>query len=216
MLGMARPRARFLQTYGQTETGPVTIRVHRLGRRSGHDGRCVGRPLVGHTKVRVETADGRRAGRGASGPVLAWSSGVTPTYLGTGNASADGWWRMGDHATITRRGCLHLHDRLVDQVPGIDSLLAVEDTILDRLPVLTEVALIGVPDGPPVPLVCTRDDVPLDPAAWREATDGLPELAPPLQCRWDDVPHTATWKVRRAEAARRLAADALPVITWRP
>lgn len=216
MLGMARRRARFLQTYGQTETGPITVRVHRLGRRGDHGGRCVGRPVIGHTRIRVETQDGRRAGRNASGSVLAWSSGVMPTYLGTENVSTDRWWPMGDHGAITGRGCLHLYDRLVDQVPGVQSLLAVEDTILDRLPALTEVALIRMPDGPPVPLVCTRGDTPLDPASWRQATEGLPGLAEPFQCRWEDIPHTATWKVRRSEVARRLAANALPVIVTRP
>jgi fatty acid CoA ligase FadD22 len=45
--------------------------------------------------------------------------------------------------------------------------------------------------------------------AWQKAVRELPELAAPVQCRWDDIPHTATWKVKRREAARLLASGTL-------
>jgi acyl-coenzyme A synthetase/AMP-(fatty) acid ligase len=209
LLSAAAPRTRYLQTYGQTETGPITVKSHRLTR-GCQDGRCVGRPIPGHTRVKVADPAGRgKARRGVPGPVFARSSGVMPTYLGEAGKRTEGWWPMGDYGVRTRRGCMHLHDRLVDRSSTVDSLLAAEDSILEQVPELTEAVLIPVADGPPVPLVCTRGDRLLDTAAWAAAIADLPTLAPPRQCRWEDIPHTATWKVKRPEAARRLLAGDL-------
>ena len=91
----------------------------------------------------------------------------------------------------------------------MESLLALEDTILERISALTEAVLVPVSDGPPVPLVCTRGDEPFDIEGWNAAVADLPRLAEPVQCRWEDIPHTATWKVKRAEAAGRLVGGAL-------
>ncbi|MFD9069063.1 class I adenylate-forming enzyme family protein [Streptomyces lasiicapitis] len=215
LLAAAQPKARYVQAYGQTETGPVTVKSHRLSGTCTH-GRCVGRPVFGHTRIRVVDDAGRRVGRGTPGQILARSSGVTPSYLGSPDQRVGGWWPMGDYGVLSKRGCLHLYDRMVDRVSGVASLLAAEDEILERLPELTEAVLIPLPDGPPVPLVCTRADAPLDLKAWRAATEGLQALAPPVHCHWADIPQTATWKVRRLEAARRLAAGELISLTRKP
>ncbi|MFI1563615.1 class I adenylate-forming enzyme family protein [Streptomyces sp. NPDC020490] len=206
LLGAGRRHARYVQVYGQSETGPVAMKFYRRGR-AGRcaDGRCVGRPLPGQSQVRIAGPDGAGAvGRGTAGAILARTSAVTPSYLGTPDQRVDGWWAMGDFGVVTHRGCLHLYDRIVDREPGVDSLLALEDTILERVPELTEAVLIPVRGGPPVPVVCTRGDRPLDARAWRAAVAGLRPVAEPVRLAWDDIPHTATWKVKRAEAARVL------------
>ncbi|MFE6780299.1 class I adenylate-forming enzyme family protein [Streptomyces sp. NPDC057702] len=209
LLAAGRPGARYLQAYGQTETGPLTIKLHRTGKGCA-DGRCVGRPMIGHTRLRIsDEGNTRRLGRGQLGAIYGKSAGVTPAYLGQEDQRVDGWWAMGDVGVVSKRGCLHLYDRIVDQGSGVDSLLRAEDHILEEIRQLTEAVLIPVSDGPPVPLVCTRGDRPLDRAAWERATAGLPALAPPVQCRWEDVPHTATWKVKRLEVARKLASGEL-------
>lgn len=232
LLAAAPRRARYIQVYGQSETGPVAMKFYKrpkgsrlrdlTGRRC-IDGRCVGRPLPGQSKVRIVPSadqpdsthpdstqpDLTPAGRGAPGAILARTRAVTPAYLGTPDQRVDGWWAMGDYGLRSRKGCLHLHDRLVDREPGVDSLLALEDAILERIPALTEAVLVPVGDGPPVPLVCTRGDAPLDPESWNAAVADLPRLAAPVQCRWEQIPHTATWKVKRLEAAERLAGGAL-------
>lgn len=208
MLGAARSNARYLQAYGQTETGPITVKSHRTGR-GCEDGRCVGHPVPGHTKIKISGETGRKARRGSPGAIGAKSSGVTPSYLGLPDQRVDGWWAMGDYGVRTRRGCLHLYDRLLDRGSDLTSLLAVEDTLLDRLPQLTEAVLIPMEGAPPVPVVCTRSDQPLDETAWASANAGLPELARPVRCRWEDIPHTATWKVKRAETADRLRSGKL-------
>lgn len=236
LLAAAPRRARYIQVYGQSETGPVAMKFYKrpkgsrarglTGRRCV-DGRCVGRPLLGQSRVRI-VADGagpaepavanqasldstaaNPVGRGAPGAILARTRAVTPAYLGTPDQRIDGWWAMGDYGLRTRKGCLHLHDRLVDREPGMESLLALEDAILERIRTLTEAVLVPVGDGPPVPLVCTRGDEPLDIGGWNAAVADLPRLAEPVQCRWEEIPHTATWKVKRAEAAKRLVGGAL-------
>ncbi|MER0245284.1 class I adenylate-forming enzyme family protein [Streptomyces sp. HSW2009] len=209
LLAAGHPGARYLQAYGQTETGPITIKLHRVGK-GCTDGRCVGRPVIGHTKVRVsDELNSQRLGKDQLGLIYGKSAGVTPSYLGQSDELVAGWWSMGDVGVVSSRGCLHLYDRTVDRGSALESLLRAEDQILDGMRQLTEAVLIPMPDGLPVPLVCTRGDRPLDRAAWARATVGLPDLAPPVQCRWEDVPHTATWKVKRLEVASKLASGEL-------
>ncbi|MFD4996644.1 AMP-binding protein [Streptomyces buecherae] len=209
LLRVAKPKARYLQAYGQSETGPVTVKLHRLGG-GCEDGRCVGKPVFGHTKIRISDENGdTHLGKQTPGAIFARSGGITPSYIGYPDQRKNGWWAMGDYGMVSKKGCLHLYDRLVDRASGVDSLLATEDHILESIPQLTEAVLIPVEDGLPVPLVCTRGDLPLDPVAWAAATKELPPLADPVHCRWDDIPHTATWKVKRLEVARRLAAGEL-------
>jgi len=52
------------------------------------------------------------------------------------------------------------------------------------------------------PVVCTRDDRPLSPERWTTAVAGLPAMAEPVVCRFDDLPRTGTWKIKRVEIAR--------------
>lgn len=213
LLSASARRARFVQAYGQTETGPITVKVYRRGSVRCRDSRCVGRSVPANTAVRVLGPDGDRVGYGVAGDIWARSAGITPSYLGDEHAApADGWWPMGDHGEISPRGCLHLHDRGQDRIGGIASVLALEDRILDGLPELTEVVLLGDDGGAPLPVVCTVGDAPLDRAAWARAVAGLPPLAEPAQLSWDDVPHTSTWKVRRAQLRRLLDGRDWPVV----
>ncbi|MEV3873889.1 class I adenylate-forming enzyme family protein [Streptomyces sp. NPDC049906] len=199
----------FAQTYGQSETGAIAARTYTRHRSGGADGRCVGRTFPGMTEVRVASRDGRRPSRESPGHIEVRSGGQIIGYHGEDqrfdrNFSPDGWWRMGDLGYRTRWGCLHLLDREVDEIPGI-STLDLEDKLFTRLPELLEVIIVPGPDGPPVPVVCTRDDRPLDRGRWDEAVTGLPLLAAPVQRRLDELPHTATTKVKRLELARELA-----------
>ncbi|MFD7741042.1 class I adenylate-forming enzyme family protein [Streptomyces sp. MJM8645] len=200
----------FAQTYGQSETGAIAARTYTRHRRSGADGRCVGRTFPGMTEVRVVSRDSRPVTKNSPGHIEVRSGGQIVTYFGErerfeGQFSRDGWWRMGDLGYRTRWGCLHLLDREVDEIPGINSTLDLEDKLFTRLPELLEVIIVPGGDKAPVPVVCTRDDQPLDLARWNRAVAGLPTLAPPVQRRLDELPHTATTKVKRLELARELA-----------
>jgi hypothetical protein len=56
-----------------------------------------------------------------------------------------------------------------------------------------------------VPVVCTRDDRPLSLDRWHNAVAGLPRLAEPVLCRFDELPRTGTWKIKRVEISRMFA-----------
>ncbi len=202
----------FAQTYGQSETGAIAARTYTRRHRAGADGRCVGRTFPGMTDVRVVSRDGRPPTKDSPGRIEVRSGGRILTYLGEQQRfdeqlSADGWWRMGDLGYRTAWGCLHLLDREVDEIPGISSTLEIEDKLFTRLPELLEVIIVPGDAGAPVPVVCTRDDRPLDPDRWRGAVAGLPALAQPVHRRLEELPHTATTKVKRLELARLLAGQ---------
>ncbi|MDS1270775.1 AMP-binding protein [Lipingzhangella sp. LS1_29] len=198
----------FAQAYGQSEVGPIAARTYTRSRGTEADGRCVGRPMPGMTGVRVVSRDGKPVTKSSPGYIEVRSDGRIVTYLGEHHRweqQADGdWWRMGDLGYLTKWGCLHLLDREVDEIPGVESTLEIEDKLFARLPELVEVVLVPSADGEPVPVVSTRDDKPLDEEAWRRAVSDLPSLGAPVQWRLQDLPQTATTKIKRLELAERL------------
>ncbi|MEV8551685.1 class I adenylate-forming enzyme family protein [Streptomyces glaucescens] len=211
LLGASRRKgALFGQLYGQSEIGPAVVRsFSRSGRGLCTDGRCVGRPFPGMTDIRVVSRNGNPPSPDNPGYIEVRSDGRIVTYLGEqqryDEQVNDGWWRMGDVGFRTRLGCVHLLDREVDLIDGFGSTLAVEDALFTRLPQLAEVVIIPGPDGRAVPVVSTKDDIPLDPDTWRRAVAGLPAMAEPVQWRKEELPQTATTKIKRLELARRLA-----------
>jgi acyl-coenzyme A synthetase/AMP-(fatty) acid ligase len=196
------------QLYGQSEIGPTVVRAFTKRRGRDADGRCVGMAFPGMTQARVVSRNGRPPSKDNPGFIEIRSDGRIVTYLGEqeryDKQVDDGWWRMGDVGYRTRWGCVHLLDREVDLIPGFGSTLAAEDTLFTELPELSEVIIIPGPDGVAVPVVCTKDDRPLDRMAWRAAVASLPPLAEPVQLRLDELPQTATTKIKRLELARRL------------
>lgn len=212
MLAASRRRSPvFGQLYGQSEVGPAVVKAFTPGRVSDANGRCVGIPFPGMTDVRVVSRDGAPPSEQNPGYIEVRSDGRIVTYLGEqerydGQLSEDGWWRMGDVGFRTKRGCVHLLDREVDLIDGFGSTLAAEDLLFARLPDLVEVVIVPGAGGTPVPVVCTRDDKPLDLDQWRAAAANLPPMAEPVQRRIDDLPQTATTKIKRLELARVLAS----------
>ncbi|MFH8984937.1 class I adenylate-forming enzyme family protein [Streptomyces varsoviensis] len=212
MLGASRQRMPlFAQLYGQSEAGPVVGRVFTRRRGEDADGRCVGHAFPGMTTVRVVSRDGRPVSAASPGYIEVRTNGRVLTYLGEAERYAeqehDAWWRMGDVGYRTRWGCLHLLDREVDVIPGFGSTLTAEDALFSALDELVEVIIVPGPDGTAVPVVCTRDDKPLDPAAWARATAGLPPMAEPVQRRLEELPQTATIKIKRLELAKALGDE---------
>ncbi|MEU3567976.1 AMP-binding protein [Kitasatospora sp. NPDC036755] len=213
MLGASRHRVPvFAQLYGQSEAGPVVGRIFTRWRGEDADGRCVGHAFPGMTAVRVVSQDGLPVSEASPGFIEVRTNGRVLTYLGEAERYAaqehDAWWRMGDVGYRSRWGCLHLLDREVDVIPGFGSTLAAEDSLFSALDELAEVIIVPGSDRRPVPVVCTRDDAPLDPAAWARATAGLPPMAEPVQWRRADLPQTATTKIKRLELARALGDGA--------
>lgn len=120
------------------------------------------------------------------------------------------WWRGGDVGYRSRFGCLHLLDREVDVIPTIHSTLEVEDTLLGRLEELTELVVVAGPRQEPVPVVCTRDDRPLEAERWRSAVADLAPMAAPVQMPLTELPRTATMKIKRIELSQWLRSQEGP------
>lgn len=115
------------------------------------------------------------------------------------------WWRMGDMGFRGRWGKVYLMDREVDQIESMESNLEAEDVLMSRLDELREIAIVAGKSGEPVPVVCTREERPLDIQRWRMATSDLPSMTEPVQMPFDALPRTSTWKVRRLELTRLLS-----------
>jgi long-chain acyl-CoA synthetase len=203
-----RPHPLFIQLYGQSETGPVTARLFTRRGAARPDARDIGRPLAGFVRLRVVGPDRQPVPRGVSGHLEVRLRSRVLTYLGEQDRYDgqldDGWWGLGDMGFRDRWGRVHLLDREVDRIEAMPSNLETEDLLLSRLPELREVAIVAGPGGEPVPVVCTRDEQPLDIDRWKGATNDLPQMAPPVLFPFDAVPRTSTWKVRRPDLVRLL------------
>jgi acyl-coenzyme A synthetase/AMP-(fatty) acid ligase len=202
----------FAQLYGQSEVGPVVARSFSRRRALDADGRCVGMAIPGMTEVRVVSRDGKPPSAEHPGYIEVRSDGRIVTYLGEQDRYdqqvTDGWWRMGDVGYRTKWGCVHLLDREVDLINGFGSTLAVEDQLFGRLDNLIEVVIVPGRDNVATPIVCTKNDEPLDLTAWKSAVAGLPRMAEPVQWKHEDLPQTATTKIKRLELARLLTERA--------
>jgi len=211
-----RRRPLWMQGWGQTETGPLTFRF--LTRRSvaaaGLRHPCtrnLGRPIPGRVRLLVvDPVTLRPVGRGRPGLVFADTRARCLGYLGEPQRWADKragrWWNTGDVGVLTRSGAVRFLDREVDALPGL-SCVEVEDVVEDRLPQVLECVLLGAVDRPPLPVVVTADGR-LDPAAWSRAVRDLPPMAEPIALTWDELPRTATGKVRRHELLHRMFGPA--------
>ncbi|WP_040407927.1 class I adenylate-forming enzyme family protein [Amycolatopsis nigrescens] len=222
----ARRRPLWMQGWGQTETGPLTFRFltrKALERRDRHPTtRNLGRPIPVRTRLRVVHPETfAPVPRGQAGLVLARTPARCLGYVGeeqrwaakqTGN-----WWNTGDLGQRNRDGTVLFLDREVDGLPEL-SCLETEDLLEDRLPGAIECVVLGVPDGPPLPVVVTEDGE-QDPREWaravRDLPKYLPELAEPVTLTWDEVPRTGTGKVRRLALLAALTGRAEPPGTGR-
>jgi acyl-coenzyme A synthetase/AMP-(fatty) acid ligase len=206
----------WIQSWSQSEAGAMVIRpyarwsVRRRGRRPPPTQR-LGWPLPFVCKARVVDPETEEPlPRGRVGLVEISQPGRCLAYVGEQDRHErkckGWWWNTGDLGMIGRFGSVRLVDREVDRIPG-GSTIELEDVLLDRLPRATEVVVLAVPEAKPLPVVSTVDDLPLDRSEWEKAVADLPDLAQPVHVRWDEIPRTATWKVRRVELRRRLLGE---------
>jgi acyl-coenzyme A synthetase/AMP-(fatty) acid ligase len=194
----------YVQGYGTTETGPLALKVYTRAIAERTHGRCVGHPVPGFSRLRI-----RRRAEGRPGEIQCRARGGALMYVGEPERVAPGpgraWWSTADIGYRTWLGCYHLLDRAVDEPSEVRSALLTEDDLLQRLPRVTEIVVLPSPHGPPQPVVATPDGGPLDAREWSRAVGDRP-LAEPIYCRWDAIPRTSTWKVRRLELRRQLEA----------
>ena len=203
LLAASRRRgALYAQAYAQSEIGAIALSFRGRHAASRDDARDVGWPALALTRVRIVDQHDRSMRRSSGvGRIQARGPGLFGGYVGEDGrteAQRDGaWWNTGDLGRRLPGGRLYLSGRQADALPGINNPLAVEDVLLDRLPELLEVVVVANGDGQPVPVVSTRDDAPLDRDRWAASVHDQPFMAPPEQWRWEELPKTTTWKVRR-------------------
>lgn len=176
---------------------------------------------VGFARTGVEVSildsDGRFLPAGSPGEIAVRSDIVMRGYLNCPDATretiVDGWLRTGDVGVLDDRGFLTLKDRTKDVIiSGGSNIYPAElETLLQALPGVKDVAVVGKPDADwgevPVAFVVT------DPArrVMQEELDAacLENLArykrPKAYLFVDELPRNSTGKVLKAELRARLA-----------
>ncbi|GAA3015284.1 acyl-CoA synthetase [Microbacterium aurantiacum] len=206
----------FSQGYGMTETSPgaTSLSPAMTRRKQG----SVGLPHF-FTDVRVRREDGRIADTGEIGEVEITGPNVFLGYHGLPEATAaaftdDGWFRSGDLGYLDGDGYLFIADRLKDMIiSGGENIYPAEvENLLSDIPGVSGVAVIGMPDEQwgevPWAVVTMRDGKSLDTAAARAHLDGrlarfkLPKRVVVV----DELPRTASGKVRKAQLRESLAS----------
>ena len=208
-----RKRPFWIDGFGQTETGPLTFRVHHRGsvQRRRSETHRAGRPIPVKTRLKVVDPGTFQPVRpGEPGLVLVRTRALCLDYLGESDRfaakKAGNWWNTGDLGVRGRDGSLHLLDREVDCAPA-GSCVATEDTLEERIPQALECVLLARAEKPLLPVVVTSDGT-LSEHTWRRACRGLQAMADPVSLTWDEVPRTGTGKVRRLALLTRLTGDA--------
>ena len=194
----------WLQSYGMTETQPVTARIYtrRSAKRlSASSSRSVGwtLPLV---RARIaDPATGERQSSRKPGMIQARTPARALSFVGTPEKFSDRrhgkWFDTGDWGRRNRFGQLEVLDRVADRIEGVDSCLWIEDVLLDRIPDAEEIVVVPDEKGKPVAVVCMRDGKPLTADAWKIASDGVSGLGDPFEVSPEQLQRTATVKARR-------------------
>ncbi|MEJ2884836.1 AMP-binding protein [Actinomycetospora aeridis] len=142
----------FVQFYGQTEAGGISILTHE-----DHDDPelllTVGRVLP-TTELAVCDEDGARLRDGRPGELWARTGMAMDRYwkqpeLTARTITEDGWVRTGDVGFLDDRGYLHVVDRLGDVVVVVGGHVhtAEVENVLVEHPAVREAAVFGAPDA---------------------------------------------------------------------
>jgi acyl-coenzyme A synthetase/AMP-(fatty) acid ligase len=171
--------------------------------------RNVGYPVDG-AQVRVVDESGDVLQTGRLGRIESKSPGHFRGYVGEEPANSASWWPMGDLGRMKPDGSLELLDRIIDHAQDTDSLLEKEDVLLELLPELLELVLVSsVGDAELVAVACPRDGIVLDAERFRAAAAAAGLDKVPLHVwRFEDLPLTGSYKVRRGVLRERLRDQA--------
>ncbi|WP_245646623.1 acyl-CoA synthetase [Microtetraspora niveoalba] len=203
----------FCQGYGLTETAPgaTFLEASQSARKVG----SAGAPVF-FANVRVVRSDLADVAVGEPGEVLVQGPNVTPGYWRNPGATAaafseGGWFHSGDIATVDGDGYVYIVDRVKDMyISGGENVYPAEvEGVVFEHPAVAEVAVIGVPDptwgevghafvvrrpGSHV----TADEL-RDFLLGRLAKYKIPRYFDMV----DDLPKTASGKIRKPELRRR-------------
>ncbi|MFE9859171.1 type I polyketide synthase [Streptomyces sp. NPDC005780] len=204
----------FLEHYGSTEAGPVTMPAPGAARAAG----SCGRVLPG-TRARIGDGSASSGGGDASDEGELWVAGpgVMAGYHGrpddTAQVLRDGWYRTGDLARIDARGELTITGRVSELIirAGENIHPTEVEAVLLALPDIKDAAVTGRPDDVlgevPVAYLVPEKAGALDRkavlAACREQLS--PFKIPAALYEVDEIPRTASGKAKRYALADRPA-----------
>ncbi|MET8252468.1 long-chain fatty acid--CoA ligase [Micromonospora sp. NPDC005197] len=206
----------FSQGYGMTEAAPGATALPPTMTRVKQG--SVGLPHF-FTDVRITDAAGAVLPAGAVGEIEVAGPNVFPGYHGLPEATAeaftaDGWFRSGDLGHLDADGYLYISGRLKDMIiSGGENIYPLElEQLLTEVDGVTSAAVIGVPDERwgevPWAIVTVGDGASVDTATVRARLDGriarykLPKNVVIV----DELPRTASGKVRKADLRTRFGA----------
>ncbi|MET8040591.1 long-chain fatty acid--CoA ligase [Micromonospora sp. NPDC005215] len=206
----------FSQGYGMTEAAPGATALPPSLTRSKQG--SVGLPHF-FTDVRITDGTGAVVPTGAVGEIEVAGPNIFPGYHGLPEATAeaftvDGWFRSGDLGHLDADGCLYISGRLKDMIiSGGENIYPLElEQLLSEIEGVTSAAVIGVPDERwgevPWAIVTVREGVSVDTDTVRACLDGriarykLPKNVVIV----DELPRTASGKVRKADLKARFGA----------
>jgi fatty-acyl-CoA synthase len=207
------------QAYGMTEAAPgcTVLDSEDAERKVG----SAGRPVF-FTDVRVLRPDGSAADAEEVGEVVVQGPNVMAGYWNEPEQTAavfvDGWYHTGDAGSLDAEGFLYIRDRYKDMIiSGGENVYPAEvESALLELPDVVEVAVIGVPDptwgeaglAVVVPSPGARRDADELRARLRER---LAAFKVPRHVEFvDELPKTATGKIRKPDLRTRYAPTAAP------
>ncbi|HWU46967.1 MAG TPA: long-chain fatty acid--CoA ligase [Humibacter sp.] len=213
----------FSQGYGMTETSPgaTSLAPEMTSTKQGSVG-------LAHffTRVRVVDRDGLIAPPGTVGEIEVCGPNVFCGYHGQPESTAatftgDGWFRTGDLGYLDSDGYLYISDRMKDLIiSGGENIYPAEvENLINDLEGVVAVAVIGVPDERwgevPWAIVTERGGAHVDTASVRSFLDGkIARYKIPVRTIVvDELPRTASGKVRKAELRERWAASSTAQMT---
>ncbi|MGC5224763.1 o-succinylbenzoate--CoA ligase [Micromonospora sp. DT81.3] len=208
----------FSQGYGMTETSPGATSLSPAMTRQKQG--SVGLPHF-FTEVRITDESGAEALRGTVGQIEIAGPNVFPGYLNLPEATADafspdGWFRSGDMGYLDEDGYLFVSDRLKDMIiSGGENIYPAEiENLLNDIDGVTGAAVIGVPDNQwgevPWAVLTVADEASVTTESVREHLTGTIARykIPKRVVVVDQLPRTASGKVRKAELRARFSAGA--------
>ncbi|MSQ69822.1 MAG: long-chain fatty acid--CoA ligase [Betaproteobacteria bacterium] len=216
------PAVRFVQNYGQTETGPI-LSQHPEDRPRAPA--SIGRPNA-LAAVALFVARGKPAGAGEAGELATRGAHLMLGYYGDAEASAeffkygDGWGATGDLATRDEEGFITLMGRTRDTI--ISGAVNIYPAELERVarshPDVADCAAFGVKDALwgelPAIAVMKKDGSALSEEALRahfEGGDIARFKRPRAIFMVDSLPYTPAGKLLRSELKNRF-----PALTHKP
>lgn len=156
--GLAVFGPKFIQGYGQTESGPHTTVLpqsfHKIAEQKSGDfdvlASC-GQPSLG-VHIRVVDEKDSDLPMGQIGEIIVSSDRIMQGFLNkpaeTAETLRDGWLRTGDMGYYDEKGFIYIADRKKDMiVTGGENVFPREvEEILYQHPAVSEAAVIGIPD----------------------------------------------------------------------